>query len=196
MDKASFIDLANQVFSIFAVAIATITVAYIVTLAIRSGFIRQVKIGPFEIEGHITRQEIERIETADDKPFEITALANYYNQALSRANVSFWFSLIFAAIGFGVIIFAFVTHNSADAIGTAIKVVSGTVIDAVSALFFVQTQNAQKSMSDFFEKLRLDRLNAEAREMIGEIENEERRDQLRAQLVIKYSGIEKLIVGT
>ena len=50
-------------------------------------------------------------------------------------------------------------------------------------------------MSSFFEKLRLDRLNAEAREMIEEIENAERRDQLRAQLILKYSGIEKLIVG-
>ena len=50
-------------------------------------------------------------------------------------------------------------------------------------------------MSDFFEKLRLDRLNAEARTLIGEIENPERRDQLRAQLVLKYAAIDKLLVG-
>lgn len=129
------------------------------------------------------------------KPFEITALSNYYKHALSRANISFWFSIIFASIGFCVIIFAFASHSPSDIGGTVTKVVSGTVIDAVSALFFVQSTNAQKSMGEFFEKLRLDRLNAEAREMIGEIEDAERRDQLRSQLVLKYSGIDKLLVG-
>lgn len=198
MEKATFLDLASQIFSIGAAAVAAITASYFISLAIRSGAIRQLRLGPLAIEGQITPQQIEKIEKSigeTEKPFEITALANYYNQALSRANISFWFSLIFAAIGFGVIIFAFLTHNAGDVAGTVLKVVSGTVIDAVSALFFVQTQNAQKSMSEFFEKLRLDRLNVEAREMIGEIENAERRDQLRAQLVIKYSGIEKLIEG-
>lgn len=51
-------------------------------------------------------------------------------------------------------------------------------------------------MSDFFEKLRLDRLNAEAREMIAEIENAPMRDQLRSQLILKYSGIDKLLDGS
>ncbi|WP_458096233.1 TRADD-N-associated membrane domain-containing protein [Roseomonas sp. WA12] len=129
------------------------------------------------------------------KPFEVEALANYYNQALSRANISFWFSLIFASVGFGVIIFAFITHTQGDLAGTIVKVASGAVIDAVSGLFFVQSTNAQKSMAEFFEKLRLDRLNAEAREMISEIENVATRDQLRSQLILKYSGIERLLVG-
>jgi len=151
------------------------------------------------LEGQITKKEISEIESSGAntvKPFEITALANYYNQALSRANISFWFSLVFASIGFGVIIVAFATHVSSDLYGTVIKVASGTVIDSVSALFFVQSTNAQKSMSEFFEKLRQDRLNAEARDMISEIEAVERRDQLRAQLILKYSGIERLLVGS
>jgi hypothetical protein len=76
-----------------------------------------------------------------------------------------------------------------------VKVASGAIIDAVSGLFFVQSTSAQKNMGDFFEKLRLDRLNAEAREMIGEIENIGMRDELRAQLILKYSGIDKLLSG-
>ncbi|KJB95163.1 hypothetical protein N826_07180 [Skermanella aerolata KACC 11604] len=125
----------------------------------------------------------------------MVALSNYYNHALRRANISFWFSIIFASIGFGVIIFAFATHDNSDILGTVVKAASGAIIDAVASLFFVQSTNAQKSMAEFFEKLRLDRLNAEARELISEIENIERRDQLRAQLVLKYAGIEKLLVG-
>ncbi|NWE54216.1 hypothetical protein [Brevundimonas sp. P7753] len=127
--------------------------------------------------------------------FETTALRNYYKHALSRANVSFWFSMTFATIGFGVIIFAFVTHTSADIWGSALKMAGGAVIDAVAGLFFVQSTNAQKSMGEFFEKLRLDRLNAEARLLLADIEHPERRDEVRTQLVLKYSAIEKLIVS-
>lgn len=187
----------QQVFAVVAVVTTIATVSGVIVAAIRAGIIKQVTIGPLSFEASITPKEVSALESnaKESKPFEATALANYYNHALSRANISFWFSLVFASIGFGVIIFAFATHSASDIWGTVIKALSGTVIDAVSALFFVQSTAAQKSMSDFFEKLRLDRLNAEAREMITEIEGVERRDQLRAQLVLKYSGIEKLLVG-
>jgi hypothetical protein len=195
-----FIGFAEKIFSNASVLIAVLSVIFLLVAAIRKGSIKQIVIGPLKVEGSgITKKDLITIEKTDHgqkEPFEITALANYYNQALSRANISFWFSLIFASIGFGVIIFAFASHEASDLYGTIVKVVSGTVIDAVSALFFVQSTNAQKSMSEFFEKLRLDRLNAEARDMIAEIENVERRDQLRAQLILKYSGIDKLLVGS
>lgn len=157
---------------------------------LRSGASKEGQISPAQI------QEIERSDHADTKPFEITALAGYYNQALSRSNVSFWFSLVFASIGFVVIIIAFTTHQSGDLTGTIVKLACGIVIDAVSSLFFVQSTNAQRNMSEFFEKLRLDRLNAEARDMIGEIEDSVMRDQLRAQLILKYSGVENLLTGS
>lgn len=132
-------------------------------------------------------------QTTDQTPFERRVLERYYNQALTAANVSFWFSIIFAAVGFGVIILSFATHSSGDSVGTIIKILSGAVIDAVSGLFLVQSQNARKSMTDFFEKLRLDRLSAEARQMIGEIDDTSARDQLRMQLVMKFSGIDRLV---
>lgn len=189
---------SERIFEVFAVATAVVSVAFTVLATVRSGAIKSIRFGSIYIEGGITSAEIQKIESASSggtQPFEIKALASYYNQALSRANISFWFSLVFASIGFGLIVFALVSHDSTDATGTIIKVASGTVIDAVSALFFVQSTNAQKSMSEFFEKLRLDRMNAEAREMISEIEDLERRDQLRAQLILKYAGIEQLLEG-
>lgn len=189
---------AESVFQTLSITAAVTSVLLAGIAAIRSGAIKSVRFGSISIEGAISETEIESLETVGDnaaKPFEIKALANYYNQALGRANISFWFSLVFASIGFGVIIFALFSHNPEDSFGTIIKVMSGTVIDAVSALFFAQSTSAQKSMSEFFEKLRLDRLNAEARDMIAEIEDAERRDQLRAQLILKYSGIDKLLEG-
>ena len=186
----------DQLFSILGVVLAAATALIGAASAIKSGVIRSIRFGPIEIEGSITAAQVSALESnVKDKPFEAAALASYYNQALTRATVSFWFSLIFAAIGFGVIIFAFATHQSGDLGGTALKLLSGTVIDAVSSLFFIQSTNAQKSMGEFFEKLRLDRLNVEARDMIQNIENPERRDQLRAQLVLKYSGIDQLVAA-
>lgn len=196
--SADFLNLIDKVFSTAAAFVAFTSVMVLIASALRSGAIKSFRFGSIQLEGGLTKEDVDRfskVETTDSKPFEVKALSNYYNQALARANISFWFSLVFASIGFGVIIFAIITHSSGNIADTAIKLISGAVIDAVSALFFVQSANAQKSMSEFFEKLRLDRLNVEARELIGEIDNLERRDQLRAQLVIKYAGIDKLIVG-
>ncbi|MBB2905801.1 hypothetical protein FHR76_002183 [Rhizobium sp. RAS22] len=194
-----FIDNVENVFLAVSATAAIASVVYSMFSAIRAGAIKSVKFGGIQLEmRELTKNDVDTLQhppSSDEKPFEVKALANYYNQALARANISFWFSLVFASIGFGVIIFAFISHTQGNIADTLIKVLSGTVIDGVSALFFVQSTNAQKSMSEFFEKLRLDRLNAEAREMISEIENVERRDQLRAQLVIKYAGIERLIIG-
>lgn len=191
------IDL-QKAFEAFSVAIASVVVIATLIGTLRSGAIRSIRFGSFSIEGAILQKDIETIrdtKSKDNTPFETVALAKYYNQVLQRASISFWFSLLFASIGFGVIILAFTSHQGSDTTGTLIKVASGAIIDSVSALFFFQSVNAQKSMADFFEKLRLDRLNAEARELLSEIENGDRRDQLRAQMILKYTGIDALVAG-
>ena len=191
-------EVAKTLFSSGA-AIATLSAVAATFLGAAMSLLKARSTGiEFSVDG-ISFEGIKTSEGAAAKeitPFETTALANYYNQALSRARISFWFSLLFASIGFGVIIFAFITHVPSDIAGTIVKVVSGTIIDTVSGLFFVQSNNAQKSMGEFFEKLRLDRLNAEAREMIRDIENSGVRDELRSQLVLKYSGIDRLLTGS
>ncbi|MBW4707111.1 hypothetical protein KX928_04855 [Roseobacter sp. YSTF-M11] len=185
-------DTSTEIFQIIAAAVAVVAVAVSLLGAFRSGAIKSLRFGSIAIEGAITPEEISRIETdlESSKPFETKALSSYYNQALQRANVSFWFSLVFASVGFGVIVFAFASHSSSDLTATVVKVVSGVIIDAVSVLFFAQSTSSQKSMSEFFEKLRHDRLNAEAREMICEIEDVSKRDEVRTQLILKYSGID------
>lgn len=161
-------------------------------LAIIAGFTGTIK--GLRSQKEVSPDDL-RDEDKEQTPFERVVLAKYYNQALTAANVSFWFSIAFASVGFVVILLSFATYTPDDPVGTIIKITSGAVIDAVSGLFFIQSQNARKSMADFFEKLRLDRLSAEAREMINEIDDVAARDQLRMQLVMKFSGIEKIIVS-
>lgn len=139
-----------------------------------------------------------RPEGHDQKPldraaFETEALANYYNHALRRANISFAFSLIFAAIGFIVIVYAIGSYDPADKVGAIIRVLSGVVIDAVAALFFAQSNRAQASMQSFFEKLRVDRASAQAMALLTDIENPDRRDELRAQFIRRLADIDRLI---
>ena len=182
-------EIPNQLFEQIAIVVTIAAVAGSIYSAFRSGAVKAIRFGSLAIEGAIKREDIEKAKNPDNQPFEITALASYYNQALSRAQISFWFSLVFASIGFGVIIMAFASHDSSDMAGSVLKIVSGTIIDTVAALFFVQSTNAQKSMSEFFEKLRHDRLNAEAREMVAEIEDAEARDRVRVEMIGKYTGI-------
>ena len=189
--------IASELFSTLAAATAALSVVLLVYQAFRKSKI-SINFSSDQNSTPLTEEDIKTLgdnEQTKRSPFEIKSLADYYNQALSRANISFWFSLIFASIGFGVIIFSFITHVPGDLSGTAIKLISGTIIDAVASLFFVQSTRAQKSMEEFFNKLRLDRMNAEAREMISEIENSQLRDELRSQLILKYSAIDKLLVG-
>jgi xanthine/uracil/vitamin C permease (AzgA family) len=186
----------EQLFAFAGILLATVGAAASFYGALRTGALSSVTIESLGFKATLSSEDVAALDSPEsDQPFESRALAKYDNHALTRANISFWFSLIFASIGFGVIIFAFATHTADDIWGTVIKATSGAVIDAVSSLFFVQSTNAQKAMSEFFEKLRLDRLNAEARELLNGIENAERRDQLKAQLVLKYSGIDALVVS-
>jgi hypothetical protein len=71
-------------------------------------------------------------------------LREYHAQGLSQSRISFWFSLVLASLGFAIIAFSIVlfTQQTGDTWSGAGKplfaLVAGTIIDAVSALFFVQ----------------------------------------------------------
>lgn len=61
---------------------------------------------------------------------------------------------------------------SSETVGTTVAQFSaGTIMDAVAALFFVQSRNAQKSMGEFFDKLRRDRNHFESRKLCESIDD-------------------------
>lgn len=180
-------------------AILTVLTATATILgALYAGVLKKIRLGAFEIEG-VDRPSLERIkaELAESKegtqiPFEIEQLANYYSLTLGQAKVSFWFSLVFASIGFLVIVGAAILYKDGDYASASIKIISGLVIDGVSALFFVQSRRAQESMSAFFEKLRNDRQFVEARKICDEISDHKVKDKLKTILTLHYSGLETL----
>ena len=146
-------------------------------------------------------------------------LNSYYTQVLEQSSISFNVSLLFAALGFFVIVFSifqgdierFITSiDSQTALATKdlqnniignnnswITLVSGVIIEAVAVLFFAQTNEARKTMTEFSEKIRLDtdkrRLDSKlvkALELIDKIECENIQSKVKALVVLNFSGLD------
>ncbi|AUI82755.1 hypothetical protein MHN00_17755 [Alteromonas sp. Cnat2-8] len=191
MDKSVILELAT-------IGITAITVVFsIFSLigAFRSGVLTKVRVGGLEIASN--SPESQRIRTAieqtvtgkDDIPFEVEQLTNYYSQILSQSKIAFWFSLVFASLGFVAIVVAAFFYTSESSGTTIAQFVAGTIMEAVASLFFVQSKNAQKSMGDFFDKLRSDRLHLESRKLCDDIVNSDAQDSLKLHLSLHYAGV-------
>lgn len=81
--------------------------------------------------------------------FQLALLKEYHQTGLSQSRTSFWFSIIFASLGFSLIALSVVIvmqgsapteAQSADTFSLILKpavtLVAGTIIDAVAGLFF------------------------------------------------------------
>ncbi len=158
-----------------------------------------------ELEQSMPEEEIEQILVDREEETTNRILTSYYTQVLRQSAISFTYSLVFAAIGFLVIIFSIfpiefpwsqqnqvqseITQQASDHTSYLPGLISGIVIEAVSALIFVQTNNARKTMIEFSEKIRLDRRLNESLELIDKIPNEKIQSRVKALLVLNFSGI-------
>ncbi len=193
---------------IIVAGIAVSLTALSIVGAFRAGVLKKVRFGSLEIvaspqEREQVRELVRSVsDPAGTLPFETEQLALYYGQVLSQSKISFWFSLIFASLGFLMLVGAIFMYSS-DAVGTTVaQFVAGTIMDAVAALFFVQSRNAQTSMGEFFDKLRRDRNHLESRKLCNDVEDPRGRDALRIQLALHYaevpeaSGVASSIIST
>lgn len=116
----------------------------------------------------------------------------YHSQGLNQARNTYIFSLIFASVGFIYIIFSLsnvdkgvpISNQSQAIIGLG----AGTIIDAVSALFFVQSNKARQLMADFFDRLRTDRKLEEALKLVNETSDNKIKDILIVILSTSFTG--------
>lgn len=185
-------ELIGAITASVAVAIAIASIAG----AFKSGVFKKIRLGSLEFEASdkdyvIFKEGLALQEEKNEKeiPFEIEQLANYYSQILSQSKISFWFSLIFASLGFATIVVAAFLYTDSNGAATIAQFIAGLIMDAVAGLFFVQSRNAQKSMGEFFDKLRSDRLHMESRSLSESIESSEARDALRLHLALHYAGV-------
>jgi hypothetical protein len=160
----------------------------------------RLKFGQFTLEfpkPRIPELDEERLiegnRDLDPAERQYLLLKAYHEQSLGQSRASMWFSLIFAAVGFCVIILAvFVPSGSSNSPFGAerlIKLVSGTVIDAVAGLFFVQSNKARELMSTFFDKLRTDRKLDESLTLAHEVPDAVLKSRLQLVLSLNFADV-------
>lgn len=112
--------------------------------------------------------------------------------------------MIFAAAGFLFIVYQFyiavppedLSTESIEGVASLASlnnnwpsIVAFGIIEAISALFFVQTNDARKTMIEFADKLRLDNKLEESLKLIETIEDKTIQSQVKALLVLNFSGL-------
>jgi hypothetical protein len=75
--------------------------------------------------------------------------------------------------------------------------IAGTVIDAVAALFFVQSNKARQLMTEFFDKLRVDRKLDEALQLMKDIGDPVIASRIKGVVALSFSDVslEKLALS-
>jgi hypothetical protein len=117
-------------------------------------------------------------------------LKAYHDLSLGQSRLTVWFSLVFAALGFLVIVTGLMDGSLLNGL---LRVVSGVTMNAVASLFFVQSNKARELMTAFFDKLRsdsrADRQLDESLELVREIPDAALKARLMATLALRFAGI-------
>lgn len=134
-------------------------------------------------ELQILREEME----SDERRYRL--LREYAAQGLSQSRLSFRASLAAAGSGFVIIVSGVVFA----ALGTSfsqsvVPVISGSVIETVSLLFFTQDRRNQQAMFEFFERLRQDRKLDESLAILRGISEEPLKSRIQATLTLHFAG--------
>jgi hypothetical protein len=129
-------------------------------------------------------------KTAADEQTRLSL--RYYAQGVGQAQVSFYFSLAFASVGFMVIIagvlIAIIRPNSATE--AAVTVGAGAITDGIGALFFALANRSRTVMTSFIDKLRADREREreflKSLELMELVQSGELRDSLKAIAALRF----------
>lgn len=139
------IDLISSLVSTIATVIGVVLASIAVYSVVRGRSGATARGLEAEVED--VRRRISEPGDAQAADKQYLLLREYHAQGLAQSKISFWFSLVFAALGFAVIVSAIFTLQPGERLldqgRTFISLVAGTVIDAVAALFFVQSNKAR-----------------------------------------------------
>ncbi|MBB3914132.1 TRADD-N-associated membrane domain-containing protein [Rhizobium fabae] len=162
----------------------------------------RIKFGALQFDFERRARETILKEIKDDvaqgSSPQAALMREYHAQGLSQSKISFWFSLIFASLGFAIIalsigLFLQNTGSGESWIDTAAKpiftLVAGAIIDAVAALFFVQSNKARELMVEFFDKLRNDRKLDEALALMSDIDDVQIAAKSKSLISLSFAGV-------
>lgn len=125
------------------------------------------------------------LNITDSSKFTLKTKDDYHTLGMKQSNISFYYSLIGGMAGMLIIIFSLVKQQG------IIGVSAGAITEIVSVLFFTQTNNARKVMTEFFDKLRADTDIQNSLDLCNSIENCQIKDRLKVKLSLHYAGIDE-----
>ncbi len=136
-----------------------------------------------------SKEKLEKLRLALETE-QVSQVIQYHQNSLAQSRISFWFSIGAGTLGFLVIIVgALMAIAGVQSTTSILAVVSGTIIDAIAALFFTQSNQARKLMTEFFDKLRVDRQFNESLRLCESISDETTQSQLKARLSLFFAGV-------
>lgn len=118
------------------------------------------------------------------------AKRSYHEQRLSQSKWAFRLSFWGSILGFAVIVWCIWKSISINQVEWA-GVISGTVIEAVSALFFYLSNKANEKITEFFKELTIDANVKDSMKLASEIKDNTIRDKLLVKLSLHLSGIDE-----
>jgi len=123
---------------------------------------------------------------------QIKQLIGYHQNGVYQSKISFWFSIGAACVGFAIIllgVFSLFVGTTQTLTTSYVSIGSGAIVDAVAALFFTQSNQARRLMTEFLDKLRLDRQFNEALRLCNAIEDTQMKGELQVRLSLFFAGI-------
>jgi hypothetical protein len=104
-----------------------------------------------------------------------------YNNTIMQYSRSFYFSLVFAVVGFCLIAYALIFKMETNPNWPAVFV--SAVIQSVPALFFYLSDRARRQMTHVFGDLRKDNEVSRAYELLDTIEDVQRKELLKEEII-------------
>lgn len=123
-----------------------------------------------------------------DSPAIENLINGYHEQALGQASAQFWFSVVAAIVGFGMIIYAGLSIQT-DSLQSVTKTFPGMVMDAVAYLFFKQASETRQRATELYDRLRKDKQLTEAVSLVSSIADAKLKSTVQAQIALHMSGL-------
>jgi hypothetical protein len=206
VDWLSIYEISTRILSVVGVPIALIAVVLILKPLIGKLIARTTALSLSGLEVSFNEKlNSDEIKTLVEGPKEqleklriyleteqIKQLIGYHQNGVYQSKISFWFSIGAACVGFVIIligVFSLFVGTAQTLTTSYVSIGSGAIVDAVAALFFTQSNQARRLMTEFLDKLRLDRQFNEALRLCNAIEDIKMKGELQVRLSLFFAGI-------
>ncbi|AIQ73904.1 hypothetical protein NST28_11805 [Paenibacillus sp. FSL R10-2791] len=137
--------------------------------------------------------QLNSTQTQDDPGWKLveTLVKNYHKQALTQANVQFYFSVAAAVTGLILLSYTLLSHSPADE--KALSSIPVVITEGIAALFFKQAEQTRQRATELYDRLREDNVQNLSIELINSIEDENLRSVVKSQLALKMGNVDSTI---